>query len=70
MMMIIMIYFSVTITVIWISPSLVSSEYRELYPWVVRRPGCEASHLPPSNAEANNVEDIPPLLHTSSLHGV
>jgi hypothetical protein len=29
----------------------------------IKRPGCEADHLPPSNTEARNGETIPPLLH-------
>jgi hypothetical protein len=36
----------------------------------VKLQGREADHSPPSSAEVNNGESIPPLPHTSSWHGI
>jgi hypothetical protein len=42
---------------LWVPPSLLFSPYREALSLGVRRPGCEADHSPPSNAEVSLHKD-------------
>jgi hypothetical protein len=51
---------------LWSPPSLLSSGYRELFPWGLKRPGREADHSLPTSAEIKNMWNHPPSPSTTT----
>jgi hypothetical protein len=49
---------------LWGPPNLLSDGYRGALYLVVKRPGRETDHSPPSSVEVKNGGAIPPLLYT------